>query len=73
MSISYQKELKDKNIWFKQVAMVHDEFQIECYVKDADIVGQAVVNAIRKAGEIYNSNCPLDGAYKKGSSWAECH
>jgi DNA polymerase I len=69
----YQKELREKGIPFKQVAMVHDEFQIETPKEYGDIVGKAVVNAIRVAGEFYHSNCPLDGEYKIGTTWATTH
>ncbi len=71
--VIYQDTLREKGIEFKQVAMVHDEFQIETRWEYAEIVGQAVVDAIRIAGEIYGSNCPLDGEYKIGKSWAQTH
>lgn len=71
--VLYQTKLKELGIPFKQVAMVHDEFQIECLWEHAEIVGKAVVDAIRQAGIIYKSNCPLDGEYKIGSSWARTH
>ncbi len=71
--VIYQAELESKNIPFKQVAFVHDEFQIETYWEYADTVGKAVVYGIKKAGELYNSNCPLDGEYKIGKTWAETH
>ena len=35
--------------------------------------GELAVYAIRTAGETLQFNCPLDGEYKIGSSWAETH
>lgn len=69
----YQDELKRRGIPFKQAAFVHDEVQIECKPEHADIVGQAVVEGIKKAGRIFKSNCPLDGEYQIGNNWAETH
>ena len=69
----YHNDLKAKGIPFKQVAFVHDEFQIETRWEYGDIVGKAAVDAIKKAGELYGSNCPLDGEYKIGTSWAQTH
>jgi DNA polymerase I len=69
----YQFKLKELGIWFKQVAFVHDEFQIETLRKDADTVGQTVVWAIKEAGKLYGSLCPLDGEYRIGQTWAQTH
>lgn len=69
----YSAELARLGIPFKQVNFVHDEFQVETKPEYADIVGQTIVNAIVKAGEDLGSNCPLDGEYKVGRSWAETH
>lgn len=35
--------------------------------------GELAVLAIRQAGETLQFNCPLDGEYKVGSSWADTH
>lgn len=35
--------------------------------------GELSVLAIRQAGETLQFNCPLDGEYKVGSSWADTH
>jgi DNA polymerase-1 len=69
----FHDELNKKNIPFKQVVFVHDEVQIECKPEHADAVGEAVVNGIKRAARIFKSNCPLDGEYKIGNSWAETH
>lgn len=69
----WYSDLKEKGIFFKLLATVHDEYQVMCKWEDSEIVGQAIVEAIRKAGEHFNSNCPLDGEYKVGTSWAHSH
>lgn len=56
-----------------QVAWVHDEYQLECLESVAERVGELAVKAIRDAGDYYSFRCPLDGEYKIGSNWAECH
>ena len=55
------------------VANVHDEWQIECSQEDADAVGQLAVSSIKEAGEVLGLRCPLDGEYKKGTTWAQTH
>ena len=58
---------------FKLVAQVHDEWQIECKPEDADFIGKSCVNAMIFAGETLQLNCPLDGEYRVGNSWADTH
>ena len=54
---------------------VHDEYQH--IVRDVDglpeKVGQLAKEAIVKAGEFYKFRCPLDGEYKIGDNWYDCH
>lgn len=58
---------------------VHDEYQH--LVKDKqveegwlpEVVGKMAKEAIVKAGEYYNFRCPLDGEYKIGNNWYDCH
>lgn len=35
--------------------------------------GELAVHAVREAGRQLQFNCPLDGEYKVGKSWADCH
>ena len=65
--------LKESNLDAHIVANVHDEWQIETWTEDADDLGELAVDAIRKAGDYYNLNCPLDGEYKIGRNWSETH
>jgi len=69
----YSKELDILQIPFKQVAMIHDEYQVETLIEHGTIVGQTIVNSIIKAGEHFGTNCPLDGEYKLGQTWAQTH
>lgn len=57
-----------------QMAHIHDEYQLA--VRNdipPELVGNIAVQAIREAGEAFNFRCPLDGEYKTGKNWAECH
>ena len=65
--------LHKKDVWFRYVNDVHDEFQIITLREHGDLVGQTVVDAIKYVGKLYGSFCPLDGEYKLGNSWKDCH
>lgn len=58
---------------YEFIANIHDEFQIECNEGIAEIVGNAAVESIRAAGDHFGFRCPLDGEFKIGRNWAECH
>lgn len=72
-SVLYQNDLKQNEIPFIQRLMVHDEYLAETEIKFKEMVGKAMVNGIIKAGEIYESKCPLDGKAQYGYSWSEVH
>jgi len=55
------------------VANVHDEWQLEAHESCAKEVGELGVECIRKAGEVFELVCPLDGEYKIGGNWSETH
>jgi DNA polymerase-1 len=55
------------------VANVHDEWQLEVHESCAKEVGKLGVECIRKAGEVFELVCPLDGEYKIGANWSETH
>jgi DNA polymerase I-like protein with 3'-5' exonuclease and polymerase domains len=67
------KRLTKEKIWFKLVANVHDEWQIECKTEDAEKLGNYGKQAIKEAGVSFNMYCPLDGDYKIGTTWKETH
>lgn len=58
---------------FAQVAHVHDEMQFEVRKGLEQIVGEAVVNAMRQAGDHFKFRCPIDGEFKIGSNWKDTH
>lgn len=63
-------------VWGKDWAMiahVHDEFQLQVRKSIADEVAQVAVQAFVRAGDLFNWRCPLDGDFKIGNNWAECH
>ena len=67
------KRLTKQGIWFKLVANVHDEWQIECKSEDAEKVGNYGKQAITDSGVSFNMNCPLDGNFKIGTTWKMTH
>ena len=57
----------------KLVLHVHDEVQLEAKAEDAERVGQLAVKAMRHAGLNFRMECPIDGEFKIGNTWAETH
>lgn len=71
--IFLNNEIKKQGWMAKFVANVHDEFQVETKPELAELVGQAGVASIIKAGQHFKMRCPLDGNYKVGINWKETH
>lgn len=71
--IFFDEEIKRNGWKVKFVANVHDEYQVETKPELAELVGQAGVASIIKAGEYFKMRCPLDGNYKVGLNWKETH
>ena len=57
----------------KFMATVHDEWQLECTPECADQIGQLGVTSIIESGERLKCRMPMDGEYKIGKNWSECH
>tara|TARA_R100001594_G_scaffold107390_2_gene141996 strand:- start:676 stop:2370 length:1695 start_codon:yes stop_codon:yes gene_type:complete len=55
------------------MATVHDEWQFECCPSIADNLGKLGCEAIKEAGERLFCIMPLDGDYRIGKDWSECH
>jgi len=55
------------------MATVHDEWQLECDPTIAEHVGQLGVEAIIEAGELLGCVVPMDGNFRIGKNWSECH
>ena len=62
-----------RNLDFKFVANIHDEWQVEVHQAHAEYFGKLGIEAIKEAGEYYNLRCPLDAEYKIGDTWNETH
>jgi DNA polymerase-1 len=58
---------------YKLLGSIHDEYQIEARADQADKVGYLMVESIKAAGIAFELNCPLDGEYRIGNTWAETH
>jgi DNA polymerase I-like protein with 3'-5' exonuclease and polymerase domains len=57
-----------------QMAHIHDEFQLAVQNGlEPEMIGGWAVDAIKHAGKQFNFKCPLDGEYKVGGNWSECH
>lgn len=65
-------ELGIRKHW-KQVAMVHDEYQDEVLNEYAEIVGKTRVQCITDAGLLLKVRTPLTGEYRIGKNWCETH
>lgn len=71
--IIFDEKIKTNKWDAKFIANVHDEWQLEVKEGVEDLVGQAAVESIREAGVYFKMRCPLDGEFKTGRNWAECH
>lgn len=69
----YHQKLLKLGIPFKQVAVVHDEFQVECNPEDAETVGKTIAESMTEAGEKLKVRIRIDGEYKIGRNWLETH
>lgn len=69
----WHSRVKAAGLDARQVAVVHDEFQVEVLREHADQVGTIIVQSIRDAGKHFKLNCPMDGEYKIGKNWNETH
>lgn len=72
MWTAYQRSMK-AGIDFKQVAVVHDEVQLEVEEARAEEIGKIYQQCFRDAGEFFHTFCPLEGEYKIGNNWEESH
>ena len=55
------------------VGNIHDEIQTEVEQEKTEVFGRLACSCIEAAGLHFNLNCPLEGEYKVGNSWAETH
>ena len=71
--IILNNEANKRNLDFKFVANIHDEWQVEVHEAHAEYFGKLGVESIKEAGEYYKMKCPLDAQYKIGEDWSETH
>ena len=55
------------------MATVHDEWQLECEPDIADEVGRLGVDAIIDAGFDLGCTVQMNGDYRVGKNWSQCH
>jgi DNA polymerase-1 len=71
--LDWHKKARQAGLDFKQVAVVHDEFQTEVARTDAEQLGEIQCQSIRDAGSYFKLNCLMDGEYRIGNNWQETH
>mgnify|MGYP003110469922 CR=1 FL=1 len=71
--ILLERDLRPYKDQYNFMATVHDEWQIECDPIIADIVGKIGCDAIHRSGKILGCQVRMDGEYRIGKNWSECH
>jgi DNA polymerase-1 len=74
-NLLWRERARKEKLWFKQVDLVHDEFQTLCNDDDteAELLAQYQREALAKAGELLNLKCPVVGDSKIGYDWKSTH
>ena len=55
------------------MATVHDEWQLECDPEIAEEIGELGIKAIQQAGKRLGWVVDMDGEYRVGNNWSDCH
>ena len=71
--LDWHRKASAAGLDYKQVAVVHDEFQTEVHRDHAEQLGEIQCQSIRDAGKAFNLNCSMDGEYRVGNNWQETH
>ena len=71
--VETHKLMREHNIKFTQVAMVHDEIQASVPAEQAEQAGKLMVQAAKNAGDVLKFRIPVDAEYKVGGSWYDTH
>lgn len=71
--VLFYRELTAQGIFFRFVANIHDEVQMELRKEDVDKVGAIAVQCMKQAGEVLQLRCPVTGEYHFGSNWSDTH
>lgn len=74
-NILWRTKAKAEGIPFKQVNMVHDEWQVEVYgtMEQAERLGEIQRWSLEETGRGLGVFCPLAGNTKVGKTWLETH
>ncbi len=67
------KWIREEELDSKLIITMHDEWQRDTLLSHAVRAGELCANAIVRAGEFYQLNCPMAGEAKIGANWAETH
>ena len=71
--VTAHQQLRRANIPAQQVAIVHDEIQIEVPEQYAEQVAEIMVASAQEAGQILGFRVPVDAESKIGKNWYETH
>jgi DNA polymerase I-like protein with 3'-5' exonuclease and polymerase domains len=71
--VEIHNQLDAEGIEIKQVAMVHDEVQIECAEEVAQRVADICVEAAERAGKVLGMRCPVAAEADIGINWYDTH
>lgn len=58
---------------YRFIGNIHDEIQTEVRAEKSDVFGRLATSCMQAAGLYYKLNCPLEGDYKVGNTWADTH
>ena len=58
---------------WKQLAVVHDEVQIEVLREHAEELARGILACIEESGRLFELRCPLAGEWKVGDNWSVTH
>lgn len=74
-NILWRKALRARGVNFRQVNLVHDEWQTEIKgsLADAVFAGRCQAASLAVIGHRYKLNCPMAGSCSVGENWLETH
>lgn len=72
-NVCIHENLEAAGITVKQVAMVHDEVQIECHPDDAEQVAKICRDSAAQAGDLLGFRIPVAAEADIGKNWYDTH
>jgi len=67
------KLLREAGIDYHFLGNIHDEWQLQVRIDQAEQAKALLLTTIPLAGEYYGFRCPLAGEVKIGRNWADTH